>query len=145
MNLSGDTCQGAGVTFLACNLTGNTRHLKVVDMSTQVPPPDETPGVWLTRRMEIRSTSVRQLADAMNVTTQTVYDWRGDRAAINEERIPLLAATLAISEIEARRGLGYWVPEDRPVERAGIDRDELAQLRQDLAGILERIDRLQEG
>jgi transcriptional regulator with XRE-family HTH domain len=94
--------------------------------------------------MELRQTSVRQIADAMEVTTQTVYGWQNDKAAIAEARVARLAEVLGVTEIEARRGLGYWVP-DGQAEPAGIDRSELAKLKSDLQEILDRIDRLQEG
>lgn len=104
--------------------------------------PKQTPGSWLTRQMELRTISVRQLAEALNVTTKTVYDWRDDRTAISEERVPRLAEIFGIPELEARRGLGYWVPAGTESEPAGLDREELSQLKKDLQEILERIDRL---
>lgn len=71
----------------------------------------ESHGDWLTRQMGRRGVSVRQVAEALDVTTKTVYYWRGGKTEINEERLPQLAEVLGISEIEARRGLGFWVPE----------------------------------
>lgn len=106
-------------------------------------PPKQTPGSWLTRQMELRAISVRQLAEAMDVTTKTVYDWRDDRTAISEERVPRLAEVFGIPEIEARSGLGYWVPDRRTSAPARIGREELVKLKKDLQEILERIDRLQ--
>jgi transcriptional regulator with XRE-family HTH domain len=95
--------------------------------SAETTPSRPTPGAWLTRQMEARRLSVRQLADALAVTTQTIYDWRGDRAAISEERVPRLAAVLGVSEIEARRGLGYWVPEGALPSPAELDRGQLRE------------------
>lgn len=69
-------------------------------------------GDWLKSHMERRQITVRQMADALEVTQKTIYDWRDERTAISEARIPRLASVLGISEMEARRGLGYWVPED---------------------------------
>jgi transcriptional regulator with XRE-family HTH domain len=63
--------------------------------------------------MERRGISVRQIADALDVTTQTVYGWQSGKTVINEERVPRLAAALEISEMDARRGLGFWVPDER--------------------------------
>jgi transcriptional regulator with XRE-family HTH domain len=82
----------------------------------------ESKGEWLTRQIERRSISVRQVADALGVTTKTVYDWQGNKTAISEARIPRLAEVLGISVVEARRGLGFWVPdEDEPQEPARDD------------------------
>lgn len=79
--------------------------------SVKPPPSRPTPGAWLTRQMERKGTSVRQIAEAMGVTGKTVYDWRDDRTAVSEARVPRLAEVLGISELDTRRGLGYWVPD----------------------------------
>jgi len=86
----------------------------------------QTHGAWLTAQMERRNMNVRQLADALEVTTQTVYGWQNGRTVVNEERIPRIAEVLGVSEIEARRGLGYWVPVEgeRPEE---LDREQLRE------------------
>lgn len=104
------------------------------------PAPSQSPGTWLTRLMERRSIAVRRLADEMGVTPKTVYDWRDDRTAISEERVPRLAEALGVTEIEARRGLGFWVP-------SGIEREpakntaELEEIIADLTNALERFRR----
>lgn len=72
---------------------------------------EQTRGEWLVRQMERRGIGVRQVADALEVTTQTVYGWQNSKTVINEDRVPRLAETLGISVIEARRGLGLWVPD----------------------------------
>lgn len=101
----------------------------------------ESKGGWLTRQMERESASVRRVADAMGVTTKTVYEWLNGKTAVSEERVPRLAEVLGVSEIEARRGLGYWVPADEPAVIAvpgALDRQlrrEMAELQQDLAGL----------
>ena len=87
----------------------------------------ETRGEWLTRQMERRDISVRQLADALNVATQTVYNWQSDKTVINEDRVPRLASVLGMTEVEARRGLGYWVPEGALPQPAELDRDQLRE------------------
>lgn len=89
------------------------------------PPPSDSPGTWLTRQMERKDISVRHLAEALGVTGKTVYDWRDDRTAISEGRIPRLAAVLGVSEIEARRGVGYWVPEGALPSPAELDKEQL--------------------
>lgn len=107
-------------------------------------PPGDSPGGWLTRQIERRSMTVRQFADAMEVTTQTVYAWQGDRGAISEERVPRLADVLGITQIEARRGLGYWVPVEQNGSKPTVDKEELERIKADILAILERISRLQE-
>lgn len=98
-------------------------------------------GEWLTRQMDRADVSVRQAADALGVTTKTVYEWLNGKTAVSEERVPRLAEVLGVSEIEARRGLGYWVPADEPTSIAvpgALDRQlrqEMAELQQDLAGL----------
>lgn len=72
----------------------------------------EAAGEWLTRQMDRQGVSVAQVASALDVTTKTVYYWRGNKTDVSEERVPRLAEVLGISELEARRGLGFWVPAD---------------------------------
>lgn len=112
--------------------------------ATDTPPSRPTAGAWLTRQMERRSIGVQQLADALGVTGKTIYYWRDDKATVSEERIPRLAEVLGLTEIATRRGLGYWVPKEHEVEPADRTREELATLREELQGILDRIDRLQD-
>lgn len=110
-----------------------------------------TRGDWLKSHMDRRGISVRQLADALGVTSKTVYDWRDDRTALSEERVPRLAEVLDVSEVEARRGLGYWVPEGAldvgestdQESTVAMDKEELLELRKTLVEALERIDRIQ--
>lgn len=90
--------------------------------------------------MERRNISVRQLAEALGVVEKSVYFWRDDKTAVSEARVPRLAEALGVSEIEARRGLGYWVPEDsepQPVRDAG----ELDEILRDLTDVLARFRR----
>jgi transcriptional regulator with XRE-family HTH domain len=86
--------------------------------------PQPTKAEWLTRQMERREISVKQIADALGVTTKTVYDWQGGRVAISEERVPRLAEVLGVTEIAARRGLGLWVPDETP-QSSDLDREQL--------------------
>lgn len=104
------------------------------------PQPSDSPGTWLTRQMERRHLSVRRLAESLGVTGKTVYDWRDDRTAVSEARIPRLANELGVTEVEARRGLGYWVPEGsepQPAKNAG----ELDEILRDLTDVLDRFRR----
>lgn len=104
----------------------------------------ESKGEWLARQMERRRVSVRDVAEAMGVTTKTVYDWTGGKTAVSEERVPRLASVLGVSEVEARRGLGYWVPEgeiappelDRAQLREALDR--FRQAADDLERLINR-------
>lgn len=111
-------------------------------------PPGESPGAWLTRQLERKDISVRRFADAMEVTTQTVYAWQNDRTVINEGRILRLSEVLGISEIETRRALGLWVPEQAgPLADSGNAqlRAELTQMERELAEMQDRIRRLING
>lgn len=110
--------------------------------SVETPPSRPTAGEWLTRQMNNKGMSVRQLANELGVTGKTVYDWRDNRTAISEARIPKIAEELGVSEIEARRGLGYWVPQDGDDEPPASNADELDELVADLTAVLERIRRL---
>jgi len=82
-------------------------------------------GDWLKSLMDRRQISVRQIADALEVTPKTVYDWRDERTVINEERVPRLAEILGVSEVEARRGLGFWVPDESNAEGPTTEVDEI--------------------
>jgi transcriptional regulator with XRE-family HTH domain len=100
-------------------------------------------GEWLTRQMERENVSVRLVAEALGVTTKTVYDWQGGKTAISEERIPRLAEVLGVSELQARRGLGFWVPDESAAAHAGREDEIDAALEVMRAAIaeLERIKR----
>jgi transcriptional regulator with XRE-family HTH domain len=100
-------------------------------------PPSQTPGAWLTRQMERRSIGVPALAEALGVTEKTIYYWRNDKTAVSEARVPKLAEALGISEVEARRGLGYWVPEGSE-PRPARDTAELDEILQELTSVLEK-------
>jgi len=116
-----------------------------MDSTSALTPPSQPPGAWLTHQMKRRGIGVRQLADALGVTSKTVYDWRDGRTTISEERVLRLAEVLGIAEIEARRGLGLWVPDETAKPETVIGRGELEQLKADLLSILDRIDKLQQG
>jgi transcriptional regulator with XRE-family HTH domain len=103
-----------------------------------------TRGDWLKSHMDRRQISVRRLADALGVTSKTVYDWRDDRTAISEERVPRLAEVLEVSEIEARRGLGFWVPDEgvaEPSSREAGEIDVALEIMRSAIAELERIKR----
>jgi transcriptional regulator with XRE-family HTH domain len=69
--------------------------------------------------MERKQVSARRLADALGIATQTVYSWQNGKTTVNEDRVPRLAEVLGVSEIEARRGLGFWVPDEGTAESMG--------------------------
>lgn len=98
-------------------------------------------GTWLTEQMERRRLSVKALADALSVTSKTVYDWRDGRTVISEERIPQLAKLLGVSEINARRGLGFWVPSGEPGIAPAQDLETIERL---LQQAMEELARLKE-
>jgi transcriptional regulator with XRE-family HTH domain len=105
----------------------------------------ESNGQWLTRQMDRRGVTVKQVAEALGVTDKTVYYWRGDKTAISEERVPQLAKVLGVSELAARSGLGFWVPEgDEPPP---VDRrlDEMEALARSLLDLVEEIRRGEPG
>lgn len=92
--------------------------------------------------MDRRGASVRQIAEALEVTTKTVYDWQSGKTAISEERVPRLAEVLGVTELQARRGLGFWVPE-RDEKPPAVDRrlDEMETLARSLLDLVEEIRR----
>lgn len=112
-------------------------------MADSVPHPNSSPGTWLTDQMKRRNMGVRQLAEALGVSEKTIYEWRGDRTAISEVRVPELAQVFAITEVEARKGLGYWVPESTESARPRPDQLlELEEMRRALAQNLERLEEI---
>lgn len=95
--------------------------------SAQPMPSRTSPGAWLTQQMERKQISARHLADTLGIATQTVYSWQNGKTSVNEDRVPRLAAVLGVSEIEARRGLGYWVPTGEEPSPPDLDRDQLRE------------------
>lgn len=104
----------------------------------------ESYGAWLARQMERRGVSVRQVADALDVTTKTVYYWRGGKTEVSEERIPQLATVLGVTETEARRGLGYWLPSSEDAPLPVLDRSQLRETARRLRQQADDLDRLSE-
>lgn len=105
----------------------------------------QSKGEWLTRQMERRSISVRQVADALGVTTKTVYDWQGNKTAISEERVPRLAQVLGVSELVARRELGFWVPDGEEAAPPDSRLDEMEALARSLLDLVAEIRRGEPG
>jgi len=103
---------------------------------------ETTRGEWLTRQMERRQISVRQIADALDVATQTVYNWQSSKSVINEDRVPRLAEVLGVSEMEARRGLGFWVPDAGETMPPELDRDQLREALRRFRQAAEDLERL---
>lgn len=89
--------------------------------------------------------SVRQLADALDVATQTVYNWQSGKSVINEDRVPQLAAALDLSVVETRRGLGFWVNEQGEAPAGTVSLEELRELREQVVAVLNRIEEIQRG
>jgi len=107
--------------------------------------PNESPGQWLTRQMNQADIGVRRLADALGVTEKAIYEWRGDRTSISEARVKPLADVLGVSEIEARRGLGYWTPGEGDGAKPARNPDELDEIIQDMTQVLERFRKWRRG
>lgn len=102
-------------------------------------------GEWLTQQMERRGVSVRQIAEALNVTTKAVYDWQGGKTAISEERVPRLAAVLGVSEVEARRGLGFWVPDESVAGQSAQEADEIDAALDVMRAAIAELERIKRG
>lgn len=102
-------------------------------------------GEWLSRQIERRGVTVRQIADALGVTTKTVYDWQGGKTAISEERVPRLAEILRVSELQARKGLGFWVPDENEPPPIDSRLDEMEALARSLLDLVEEIRRGEPG
>jgi transcriptional regulator with XRE-family HTH domain len=96
-------------------------------------------GEWLARQIGRRGVTVRQIAEALGVTTKTVYDWQSGKTAISEERVPRLAEILSVSELEARRGLGFWVPSGDEPPPIDSRLDEMETLARSLLDLVEEI------
>lgn len=105
---------------------------------------DMSAGEWLRHELSVRGLSVREATEAVGLKApQAVYAWLSDKAAPTDEAATKLAALLQIPEVEVRRRFNLWTPGEVTGEPASIDREELARLKKDLQGILERINRLQ--
>jgi transcriptional regulator with XRE-family HTH domain len=92
--------------------------------------------------MERKQVSARRLADALGIATQTVYSWQNGKTTVNEDRVPRLAEVLGVSEMEARRGLGYWVPDDGSEVPPELDRDQLREALQRFRQAADDLERL---
>lgn len=56
--------------------------------------------------------SVRGLARELDVAAQSVHNWETGKMGVSDERAAQMADVFGMPEIEVRRGLGLWVPED---------------------------------
>lgn len=107
-------------------------------------------GQWLRGERERQGMTVRQLAAALDVATQVVYGWQNGKNAVSDANAAHLAELWGLPELEVRRNLGLWVPDEAnqrtdgpaPQKRSDaellgiIDRlqEEIAELRQHLQG-----------
>lgn len=72
----------------------------------------EDAGRWLRDQRERRGLSVREFASKLDVSTPVVYDWQNGKMGVSDERAAQIADVLDMPEIDVRRGLRLWVPDD---------------------------------
>lgn len=121
-------------------LLSPTYQAMLTDMSSA-----PSPGEWLKEQLERRHLTTRDVARVVGLRDQAVYYWLVGKTSPKDEAAAKLAELLEVPEVEVRRRFGLWTPGETSGEPASIDREELARLKKDLQGILERINRLQEG
>ena len=115
-------------------------HLKAERMN------DMSAGEWLRHELSARGISVRAATEAVGLkATQAVYAWMSDKAAPTDEAAAKLAELLDVPEVEVRRRFGLWTPIEQNGHQPAVDRQALMQIRRELLGILERLDRMQHG
>lgn len=56
--------------------------------------------------------SARQLANALDIAPQSVNNWETGKNAVSDEGAAQIADVLDMPEIDVRRGLRLWVPDD---------------------------------
>lgn len=65
---------------------------------------------WLKDAIERRGLTVRRVANTLDVSTATVYDWDTGKIRPRDKHAARLAELLDMDEFEVRRALGLWVP-----------------------------------
>lgn len=102
----------------------------------------EDAGRWLKKAREDRGFSTATtFAAALGVNQSMVSRYERGMSEVEDERAEQIADVLGMPLVEVRRGLGLWVPADEPpsITVPGSFeqqlREELAQLREDLADL----------
>ncbi len=87
-------------------------------------------GAWLRRQREARGKSVRDIANALGISTQSIYGWEAGDSAPDGENGDKLAAVLNLDVLDLRRRYGLWVPDDTPADIGQRRREErISELR----------------
>ncbi len=68
-------------------------------------------GEWLREARTARGVSARDFAQQLDVTVQQLSRYEIGDNAVDDERAALIARALSMPLVEARRGLGLWVPD----------------------------------
>lgn len=88
----------------------------------------EAAGHWLRDQRERRGMSVRAFAAKLDVATQMVYDWQNGKVGVSDERASQVADVLDLPELEVRRGLGLWVPDEENARESETEDEDVEQL-----------------
>lgn len=70
-------------------------------------------GAWLRRQRERRGLTVRAMGREIGLDSSQVSNYENGKSAIDDRRAARIAQVLEMPEIEVRRQLGLWVPDDR--------------------------------
>lgn len=87
----------------------------------------ERAGQWLREQRHRRGMSARELANALDIAPQSVNNWETGKNAVSDEGAAQIADVLDMPEIDVRRGLRLWVPDDESTSQTAAD-DEHAAL-----------------
>jgi transcriptional regulator with XRE-family HTH domain len=77
----------------------------------------EAAGKWLREARERRGfQTAGALARRMGVSDSLISRYETGVSAVSDDRAEQIAEALGMDLIEVRRGLGLWVPEERPLD-----------------------------
>lgn len=103
----------------------------------------EQAGRWLRTQRERRGMSARQLATALDIAPQSVNNWETGKNAVSDEGAARIADVFDMDEIDVRRGLGLWVPEEHRGEAEDLDEQQrhyITLIEEARQAVLRRID-----
>lgn len=105
----------------------------------------EEAGRWLrTQRTKRGYDTAGKLARALGVDPSRISNYERGMSAVPDERAAQIADLFGMDEIEVRRGLGLWVPDDAKESQEPSGEGKYWNLLERLEAIKDEINRLQD-